>query len=73
MPEPPKCGQFFGGVLGDVTEFMANTSEPWVVVGGVIDLPFSLVADVFLSPYDLYQLHRADYVYCGRESGDRSH
>jgi uncharacterized protein YceK len=64
MPEPPLCGIFFGGVIVDVREIMMDTSEPWVVAGGVVDLPFNLMADVVLVPYDLYQLQRANYVYC---------
>lgn len=64
MPEPPQCGFLFGGVKGDITEFMADISEPWVVAGGVVDLPFSFAADIVLSPYDLYQLYKANYVYC---------
>ncbi|WP_347989690.1 YceK/YidQ family lipoprotein [Methylomonas sp. AM2-LC] len=68
MAEPPTCGMFFGGVIGDTTEFMMDTAEPWVVAGGVLDLPFSLATDVILAPYDLYQLQKANYVYCGRAS-----
>jgi uncharacterized protein YceK len=66
MPDPPHCGVFFGGVIVDVTEFIMDTSEPWVVAGGVIDLPFNLMTDVVLAPYDLYQLQRANYVYCSK-------
>jgi uncharacterized protein YceK len=57
------CWMMFQGIAGD-TEFISDTNEPEVVVGGIIDVPFSLAADIVLIPLDLYKLHKVSYDWC---------
>lgn len=53
-PPPP---EYFGGVRNDFG--LIGESKKWdetvcAVVYGVVDMPFSFVADIVLIPYDVY-------------------
>ncbi len=56
-PDSP-CWNNFSGVSLDFHEFKEDSPNALILVGGVIDLPLSLVADVLFLPLDLYQMNK---------------
>lgn len=52
------------GVKVDFAEFQDPHPYGLLMIGGVLDSPFSLVADTLLLPYDLYKLDKVDNNSC---------
>ena len=57
------CWELFSGVRAE----SFTDDNPLIVFGSVIDLPFSLVADLLFSPYDLYLMNRSKIGSCNTE------
>lgn len=64
MPPERKCWAVYMGVKEDFSEFQDPHPDGWLMLGGVVDSPFSLVADTLLLPYDIYKLDALDYQFC---------
>ena len=55
------CNKPFSGVSADFSEFSYEGGKNfWLMLGGVVDSPFSLIADIVALPYDVLKDKRDD-------------